>query len=107
MISRRKFFGFAAAGSLLLPELLSTTSIFLPPVGGWPSRVERFPIFSLARSDGTPFVGPLFQTEGDKRGELIGGHDHVADVPFIASPEHLRRKVRLDLVDDQLVWVPA
>lgn len=35
MISRRKFFGFAAAGSLLVPVIASTKAIFLPPVGGW------------------------------------------------------------------------
>jgi hypothetical protein len=89
MISRRKFFGFAAAGSLLLPELLSTTSIFLPPVGGWPSRVERFPIFGFTAT---------------RCGDSCSYNDVSR---FAASPEHLRRKVRLDLVDDQLVWVPA
>lgn len=36
-LTRRKLFGFAAAAaaSLLLPEIVSTKTIFLPPKGGW------------------------------------------------------------------------
>lgn len=37
MISRRKLFGWLAAGALIAPELLSAhRKIFLPPRGGWP-----------------------------------------------------------------------
>lgn len=37
MISRRKLFSFAVAtaGALLVPELASSTTIFLPPAQGW------------------------------------------------------------------------
>lgn len=39
IISRRHFLGFAAAGALLVPELLlPRKTFFLPPAGGWYCR---------------------------------------------------------------------
>jgi hypothetical protein len=123
MISRRKLFGFAAAaaGSLLLPELASSTSIFLPPAGGWPRRYDpafRPQYFNIVRADGPGMgighepkpllVGGLNEWREDSH---MGNHfhnvKHTIAEPFYGSPEHTRRKKRLDCIDGQMVWVPV
>src|ERR1700728_1459142 len=52
MISRRKLFGFLAAGAVVGTELIAHRTIFLPPRGGWP----RWALVSLViPKDQLPF----------------------------------------------------
>lgn len=96
MITRRKLFALLAAGGTLaaVESLLPTTTIFLPPAGGWPplayKSIERFPIQRFE----TVEVGS-------------GVYEHQMVGLFVDSREHVRRKKRLDCIDGQMVWIPV